>query len=261
MYKRTRIIVITVVLLTSCLSLTIAGPLAADEVMWEVYNRDSGDTMSATLTMALTNAKGASRTRSIVQYRKNGDGLERKLMFFLTPNDVKNTSFLSISYEDGRGDDQFIYLPALKRVKRIASDSKSESFMGSDFTYDDMGSRHPDLDVHTILRRENVNGMATIVVQSEAKGNSEYPKTISWIVDGKWVGVKKEFYDKDGTLAKRLSIDEIKQVEGIYVIGDMTMTNLIKRTSTRIQMDDVLFNVDLEDRFFSERQMQIGPRR
>ena len=133
--------------------------------------------------------------------------------------------------------------------------------MGSDFTYDDMGSRHPDLDVHTILRRENVNGMATIVVQSEAKGNSEYPKTISWIVDGKWVGVKKEFYDKDGTLAKRLSIDEIKQVEGIYVIGDMTMTNLIKRTSTRIQMDDVLFNVDLEDRFFSERQMQIGPRR
>jgi hypothetical protein len=182
-------------------------------------------------------------------------------MFFLTPTDLKNTSIHSISYEDGRGDDQFIYLPELKRVKRIASDSKSDSFMGSDFTYDDMGSRHPDLDVHSILRRENMNGMSTIVIQSEAKGNSEYPKTISWIVDGKWVGVQKESYDKDGRLAKRLSINEIKQVEGIYVIGDMTMSNLTKRTSTRIQMDDVLFNVDLEDRFFSERQMQIGPRR
>ncbi|NMA22229.1 MAG: outer membrane lipoprotein-sorting protein, partial [Spirochaetales bacterium] len=168
---------------------------------------------------------------------------------------------LSISYEDGKADDQFIYLPALKRTKRIASDNKNDSFMGSDFTYDDMGSRHPDLDTHTILRRETVQGVPTIVVQSESKSAQEYPKTISWIVDGQWYGMKKEFYDKSGKLAKTLVIDEIKTVDGIHIIGDMTMSNLTKRTSTRIRMDDVRFDVDLDERFFSERQMQIGPRR
>ncbi|MFA5447819.1 MAG: outer membrane lipoprotein-sorting protein [Sphaerochaeta sp.] len=261
MNKKTRVVVMTLMVIFSVFGLIAAEPMDGKAVMWEVYNRDSGDTMSATLTMTLTSARGAQRERSIAQYRMDSGGVERKLMFFLSPNDVKNTSFLSISYEDGKADDQFIYLPALKRTKRIASDNKNDSFMGSDFTYDDMGSRHPDLDTHTILRRETVQGVPTIVVQSESKSAQEYPKTISWIVDGQWYGMKKEFYDKSGKLAKTLVIDEIKTVDGIHIIGDMTMSNLTKRTSTRIRMDDVRFDVDLDERFFSERQMQIGPRR
>ena len=189
------------------------------------------------------------------------DGVESKLMFFLSPSDVRNTSFLSFSYEDGRSDDQYIYLPALRRVKRIASDSKNDSFMGSDFTYDDMGSRHPDLDNHTVLRKETVNGVSTLVVESIAKGGEDYPRTLSWVVDGEWFGLKKEFYLPNGTLAKTLTIDEYKAIDGIYVITDMTMRNLEENTSTRIQMEKVEFNQDFNDSFFSERQMKIGPRR
>ncbi|NCC90606.1 MAG: outer membrane lipoprotein-sorting protein, partial [Spirochaetia bacterium] len=147
--KRTSILML--LMLSIALSLS-AAELDGTQVMWEVYNRDSGDTMSANLIMTITNARGSVRERSIAQYRQDLDGVESKLMFFLSPSDVRNTSFLSFSYEDGRNDDQYIYLPALKRVKRIASDSKNDSFMGSDFTYDDMGSRHPDLDRHTVLR-------------------------------------------------------------------------------------------------------------
>lgn len=261
MNKHFRITLMMLLLLISSLGL-FANPTSDGEaVMWNVYNRDSGNAMSSTLTMTLTSAKGAQRVRSIAQYRLDSDGIERKMMFFLTPNDVKNTSFLSISYEDGRGDDQFIYLPALKRVKRIAKDNTNEAFMGSDFTYDDMGTRHPQLDTHTLLGKETLAGTPVVVVQSESKTPSEYPKTISWIVDGQWYGLKKEFYAKDGTLAKTLVIDEVNLIDGIYVIGDMTMINHQKRTSTRIQMESVDFAVDLDERFFSERQMQIGPRR
>lgn len=256
--KRTSILMLLI--------LSIVFPLSAAEfdgkqVMWEVYNRDSGDTMSANLVMTITNARGSVRERSIAQYRQDRDGVESKLMFFLSPSDVRNTSFLSFSYEDGRNDDQYIYLPALKRVKRIASDSKNDSFMGSDFTYDDMGSRHPDLDKHSILRTESVNGLPTLVVESIASGNEDYPRTLSWVVDGQWFGLKKEFYLPDGSLGKTLTIDAFDQIGGIAVITDMTMHSHKQNTSTRIQMQDVEFNLEFDANFFSERQMKIGPRR
>jgi len=255
-----RISVLALLLSFALLTVSAATP-GGSEVMWEVYNRDSGDTMSANLIMTINNARGSVRERTIAQYRMDKDGVESKLMFFLSPSDVRNTSFLSFSYEDGRSDDQYIYLPALRRVKRIASDSKNDSFMGSDFTYDDMGSRHPELDTHTVLRKETVNGVSTLVVESIAKGDEDYPRTLSWVVDGEWFGLKKEFYLPDGTLGKTLTIDEYEAIDGIYVITDMTMRNLEENTSTRIQMEEVEFNQDFNDSFFSERQMKIGPRR
>ncbi|MGE4453224.1 MAG: outer membrane lipoprotein-sorting protein [Sphaerochaeta sp.] len=255
-----RISILSLFLIFSLLSIAAATP-SGSEVMWNVYNRDSGDTMSANLIMTITNSRGSVRERTIAQYRMDKDGVESKLMFFLSPSDVRNTSFLSFSYEDGRSDDQYIYLPALRRVKRIASDSKNDSFMGSDFTYDDMGSRHPDLDTHTVLREETIDGVPTLVVESIAKGEEDYPRTLSWVVDGEWFGMKKEFYLSDGTLGKTLTIDEYEAIDGIYVITDMTMRNVEANTSTRILMEDVIFNESFNDSFFSERQMKIGPRR
>jgi len=255
-----RLSVLTLLITFVLLTVSAATP-SGSEIMWEVYNRDSGETMSANLIMTITNARGAVRERSIAQYRMDKDGVESKLMFFLSPSDVRNTSFLSFSYEDGRSDDQYIYLPAIKRVKRIASTSKNDSFMGSDFTYDDMGSRHPDLDVHKVLRKETIDGVSSLVVESIAKGDEDYPRTLSWIVDGQWFGLKKEFYLPDGTRGRTLTIDSYEEIDGIYVITDMTMRNLEGNTSTRIRMEDVEFNLDFNDNFFSERQMKIGPRR
>ncbi|MXI86447.1 outer membrane lipoprotein-sorting protein [Sphaerochaeta halotolerans] len=255
-----RLSVLTLLITFVLLTVSAATP-SGSEIMWEVYNRDSGETMSANLIMTITNARGAVRERSIAQYRMDKDGVESKLMFFLSPSDVRNTSFLSFSYEDGRSDDQYIYLPAIKRVKRIASTSKNDSFMGSDFTYDDMGSRHPDLDVHKVLRKETIDGVSTLVVESIAKGDEDYPRTLSWIVDGQWFGLKKEFYLPDGTRGRTLTIDSYEEIDSIYVITDMTMRNLEGNTSTRIRMEDVEFNLDFNDNFFSERQMKIGPRR
>ena len=97
---------------------SLSAALSGEEVMQEVYTRDSGNNMSANLVMTLTNSRGSTRERSIQQYRQNDSDGEKKIMFFLAPSDVKNTSFLSYSYADGRSDDQWIYLPALNRVKR-----------------------------------------------------------------------------------------------------------------------------------------------
>jgi outer membrane lipoprotein-sorting protein len=232
------------------------------EVMDKVYHRPTSETMSATLVMTITNARGSSRERSITQYRLDTAEAEKKIMFFTAPADVRDTSFMTWSWEDGRQDDQWIYLPALKRVRRIASDSKNESFMGSDFTYDDLGERHPASDRHTILREETIAGKECYVLESvpvdRSEGNS---KTISWVIKDLWIGLKRDYYDTRDRLYKTLEIDSFEEIDGYYVITDMSMKDLGKNSSTRIEMDDVSFTADLEESFFTERQMRMGPRR
>jgi hypothetical protein len=232
------------------------------EVMENVYNRPTGDDMTADLVMTLTNSRGATRERSIAQFSLSGDEVDRKMMFFLSPADVRDTSFMSWSWEDGRDDDQWIYLPALRRVKRISSDSKNDSFMGSDFTYDDLGERHPSEDRHTTLREETLRGEQCYVVESVPKGEGdEFSKTVSWIVKDKWIGLQKEFYDDRGEVYKTLTIDSFEQIDGFLVITDMTMKDLDRDHSTRIQMNNVSFGNGLSEDFFSERQMKVGPPR
>ncbi|MDD4574090.1 MAG: outer membrane lipoprotein-sorting protein [Sphaerochaeta sp.] len=240
---------------------SLSAALSGEEVMQEVYTRDSGNNMSANLVMTLTNSRGSMRQRSIQQYRQKDSDGEKKIMFFLAPSDVKNTSFLSYSYADGRSDDQWIYLPALKRVKRVASDKKNDSFMGSDFTYDDMGTRHPSADTHKVIRTETIDGRKCLVVESIPKeAKPTYAKTLAWVVENEWIGLKKEFYLPNGKVGKKLEIDSYEKTDGVWVITDMTMSNVEKNSSTRIQMLDVTFNNDLKDSVFTERQMKIGPR-
>ena len=249
----------------SLLVLLSTAPLAAQitavQVMENVYSRPNGADMAANLHMTITNARGATRERSIAQFRQDDGTTEKKIMFFTAPADVRNTSFLSYSYSDGRKDDQWIYLPALGRVKRIASDKTNDSFMGSDFTYDDMGVRHPAADTHTILREETIDGWQCYVVQSiPVDPNSSFSKTISWIIKDEWIGLKKEYYSAKGNVEKQLAIQAYEKIDTIWMITDMTMSNLAKSTSTRITMDEVSFQRNLKENFFTERQMTIGPR-
>ena len=246
------------------IALMVTSPIWANmsglDVMKGVYNRDTGNDMKAHLTMEISNARGSTRERSIIQIRSIEDGIEKKLMFFTAPSDVKDTGFLSISYPSDKDDDQMIYLPALKRVKRIASSNKNDSFMGTDFTYDDMGARNPNKDTHTILREEVIAGTMCYVVESiPIDQQGDITKTINWIAKDGFYGLKKEFYD-ESSLVKTLTINESTLIDSIIVITDMTMKNNEKGSQTRITFEDVSFNNNYRDSLFTERQLKIGPR-
>ncbi|MDY7026789.1 MAG: outer membrane lipoprotein-sorting protein [Spirochaetota bacterium] len=261
MHTKLRIVALTLIILMSTAGLLLAAP-SGQEVMENVYNRPSGEDMTADLVMTLTNSRGSTRERSITQFSLDTGEMDKKMMFFLAPADVKDTSFMSWSYDDARDDDQWIYLPALRRVKRISSDSKNDRFMGSDFTYDDLGERHPEEDRHTILREENYKGESCYVVESLPIGDDDaFSKTVSWIVKDKWIGLKREYYDDKGKIYKTLNIEDYKQIDGYWVITNMLMSDLDRDQSTRIEMENVKFDTGLSDSFFSERQMQRGPRR
>jgi len=259
MYKK--IIFFTVVLALFLGAGFVFAETTGIEVMKDVYYRPSGEDMEAELIMTLVNSRGSTRERTIKQFKLDTGKVEKKLMFFLAPADVRDTSFMSWSYDDDREDDQWIYLPALGRVKRITSDSKNDRFMGSDFTYDDLGERHPSEDTHTILREEKLEGESCYVVESVPVNDEPYSKTVHWIIKDKNIGLKKNYYDKDGNIYKRLIIDEFKKIDGYWVITDMTMADLARNHSTRLKMENVSFDNGLSESFFSERQMKRGPRR
>jgi outer membrane lipoprotein-sorting protein len=180
-------------------------------------------------------------------------------MFFTTPADVRNTSFMNWSYSDGRADDQWIYLPALKRTKRISSDGKSDYFMGSDFTYDDLGDRHPNQDEHKLLREESIDGKACYVVESTPReAGYIYSRTITWVMKDNYIGLKREFYDDGGKLLKVLKIIKYDKIDGFWTILETEMHNVQKDHRTNMKFTEVQKNKGIPDTMFTERSMTIG---
>ena len=256
--KTVKLVLVTAMI--AVMGFSANAQLTGRQIVEKAYNLPTGDDQTSVLTMTLTNKSGQTRVRKIQQYTKQIGDVEKSIMFFLSPADVKNTSFMNWSYDDdNKADDQWIYLPALKKVKRISSDSKSDYFMGSDFTYDDLGDRKLDADKHKLLREETVNGVKCYVVESVSKDEDYmYSKTITWIRKDNFVGMKKEFYDEDGELLKILTIKKVEKISGFWIITQSEMKNIQKNHKTTIQLTNVKINTGVPASKFTERMMMRG---
>ena len=258
--KNSKILVSVIAIIISMGYQSMAQEMTAREIIEKVYNRAEGDDQTSNLTMTLVNKNGKERIRKIKQFTKDMGDMEKNIMFFQSPADVKNTSFMSWSYDDeNKSDDQWIYLPALKKTKRISSDSKNDYFMGSDFTYDDLGDRKLDDDTHELLREEAIDGVDYYVVESISKDEDYmYSKTITWIRKDNYIGLKKEFYDEDEDLLKILHIKKFENISGFLVITNSEMHNVQKDHKTMMVLSDININTGISDSKFSERMMMRG---
>jgi len=237
-----------------------AQNLTGQKIIENVYYRSTGDDGTSELSMHLIDSRNNERVRKIKQFSKDYGKEEKSIMFFLSPADVKNTSFMNWSYDDpGKDDDQWIYLPALRKVKRISSDSKDDYFMGSDFTYDDLGDRHPDEDVHKLLREETIDGKPCYVVESVSKDQDYmYSKTITWVIKDVWIGLKKEFYDEDGDLLKVLKVKKYEKIKDYWVISNTEMKNIQDDHTTKMKLSNIQVDIGVDDMKFTERNMTRG---
>jgi len=250
---------LAVILILVSVSLFSQDKITGQQVIQNVYDRETGTEVEGKLTMTLTNKDGNKRVRELKQFIKDFKDVEKKIMFFISPADVKNTSFMNWSYTDEKADDQWIYLPALKKVKRISSDSKSDYFMGSDFTYDDLGDRKPNDDVHKILREEKLNDEDCYVVESVPKEEGYmYSKTVTWVIKDKWVGLQKKFYDEDGDFLKTLYIRKYADIDGFLTILLTEMENDQNKHKTSMEFEDIKINKGIDDNYFTERMMKKG---
>ncbi len=214
--------------------------------------------MSAEMTMILRNRQGETSERSIRnhQLEVEGDG-DKALSIFDSPNDVKGTAFLSHTHiEDA--DDQWLYLPALKRVKRIASNNKSGPFMGSEFAYEDITSQELAKYTYTWLRDEVMDGRDCYVIERiPTYKYSGYTKMIAWIDQSMLQPLKIDFYDRKGELLKTLTSHEYQQyLDKYWRPGRMEMINHITGKSTTLYWKNYKFNNGFSHRDFDKNTLK-----
>jgi hypothetical protein len=254
-------------LLIASLTLSSLFAITGQEIAQKVHDRDEGDNYTANMKMILTDKNAKTRVRDLKTYTKYKGDDKLKLMFFLTPADVRNTAFLTYDYEDSdRDDDQWLYLPELKKVKRIASSDKSSSFMGSDFTYSDMTSRNVQDYTYKIMKEPVVGGHKTwqmLVTPKTDKTIDEtgYTKSIMFIRQDNFVIVQALHYIKAGKKLKYMKITSLQEIDGIWTTKKMQMITKKgkkKLHKTIFEFSDIKYNQDLEESFFSTRTLERG---
>lgn len=220
-------------------------------------NTGWGDSQ-ADMTMILRD-KGGNEAERIVKVKSlevKGDG-DKGLSVFEQPRDVEGTAFLTYSHIEGN-DDQWLFLPALKRVKRISSSNKSGPWMGSEFAYEDLSSFEVEKYDYKFLRDDELNGEKMFVVEMvPTYNNSGYSKTIAWIDQEHYRVHRIEFFDQKNDKLKELNMSEFKQYLGKYWRAHrQQMENVQTGKSTTIIWKDYEFNVGLTEDDFNKSSLK-----
>ena len=244
-----------------------AFAITGREVMEKVNARDDGDKQVSTMEMVLVDRKGKKRQRTIRSFRKDMGKDSYSIMFFLSPADTKNTGFLTYDYDTaGKDDDQWLYLPALKKTKRIAGGDKSGSFMGSDFNFSDLS--RPDLDDYDykILKETPIDGAKTWQIQVTPKSKdiaeeSGYSKSVLWVRQDNLMMIRSVRWVNKSKRLKYFQVKELKQVDNIWVATKLQMVTKEGRNTvhaTLLTLSDVRFNTPLDDSMFTVRRLEKG---
>ena len=243
------------------------APLTGREIMELVDARDTGDNAIQDMQMVLIDKRGNQRKRTIRSMSKDFGEDSYSIMFFLSPADVKDTGFLTYDYDESeKDDDQWLYLPALKKVKRIASSDKSGSFMGTDFSYADMTDRKLDNYDYKLIKETTVNNQAVWQVEAIPNKPQEiketgYTKSVSFVRMDNYVVIRAVNWVKKGNRLKYLDVKKLERIDGIWVPTEMHMTTKKGRNTlhkTILVFSNVRFDQGHEDNLFTTRQLEKG---
>ena len=224
----------------------------------------AGDDMKARVVMRLIAKDGRERTREMTMLRKDiGAGGDQKyFIYFYQPADVRNMSFMVWKYPK-KDDDRWIFIPALNMVRKIAASDRRSSFVGSDFTYEDISGRDIEDDNHSLVKEEKIGERDCLVIKSVPKDEkgTDYSYKLSWVDKERWLPLKEEYSSKKGDLQKVFTANEVKDVSGIFSITKRTMKNMENGHRTEVSFEKTEYNVKIEDGLFTERSLKNPPKR
>jgi outer membrane lipoprotein-sorting protein len=234
---------------------------SAIDNMQAAKDRIQSETMSSRSRMVITAKNGGTTERLLDQYSKDGaDGFARTVVVFQSPATVRGTRFLTMDKAAGKSD-QWIFLPALGKVRRIASSESGSSFMGTDFSYDDMSlmDREVDEDTHTVLREETLDGAMCYVIQSIPKDSDfQYSKTLTWVDKASYRTYKMELYNKRGAVEKLMEMLAYKDIQGRDTPTQTKVSTLAAGTSTTIYMDIIKYDDPIPEGVFTTAYLETG---
>jgi hypothetical protein len=245
---------------------------SAETIVRESRDRITADTVSTRSRMVIQARNGSTSERLIDQYSKDGPRGKRTVVVLQRPETVAGTRFLTME-NPGSPDDRWIFLPGVGKVRRMAASEGSGSFVGTDFSYDDIAStsRGVDLDNHTLIREESLiiagtaeagtDGTVTAcyVIQSVPKDSSyQYSKMILWIAKDTKLTLKLELYDRRNILVKVAEMSGVRDVQGRLTATVTKMTTLATGSCTTIYMDIVKYDDPVPDTVFTTAFLETG---
>lgn len=225
----------------------------------QVYDRPDGDDAASQGTMVLSEAGREPRVRQLYSFRREGAGGEiANLIRFTAPADIDGTGLLTIDHADGSSD-QWIYLPALKRDRRIPSARRGGRFVGSDLFYEDLQDRKVEEDRHRWLRKESLEGIETEVLESVPidADSSVYGRWLSWIHPETLIPMRVDFFRSgEQTPFKRLRVYKVERIQGYWTVIDSVMKDLESGHQTRVVNEKTVYDRNLPERLFTNRALQ-----
>jgi len=259
--KAPRLIAITIVLLFG--TATQVHAQTPEERGLQIFEQvsaqnDGFEDSTASMTMTLINRSGKKSVRRMraKTLEVTGDG-DKSMTIFDEPADVKGTATLTYSHT-AEADEQWLYLPALKRVKRISSKNKTGAFMGSEFAFEDIGSQEVEKYTYKYLSEEQLDGIAVHKIEGYPTYKySGYTRLISYIDKERLISLKTEFYDRKDVLLKTLTMsDYIHHDDKNWRPGRMEMVNAQTKKSTILEFADYQFATGLKDKDFSSNALK-----
>lgn len=243
--------------------LTSGQNLSADDIMQNYKEHEHTNDSNVNLNMSLISENGSSREREVVWYSKTDNNDNKKqLIRYLSPADVKGTGFLAIENENGE-DDNWLYLPVLRKVRRISAADKTDNFMGTEFTYEDLEDEDLDDYSYSLKGTGKINDIDTYVIEAvpasaDKKENSGYGKRELWISKDKFIVLQIKFYDRNGGLIKIFNAEDIRQIPGSnkWRTYKLTMKNIQNNKSTILEFSDYKINTGIDDSFFTKRYLK-----
>lgn len=257
-----------------------APRLTAGEVARRVQDRDTGRDARQTLRMKLFDRRGRVRERTLEVTSLRGRGTpgalptappgDRLLLRFSEPSDIRGTSFLVWEHPAAE-DERFLFLPSLGRVRRIAGGETQDSFVGSDFTYEDIGGRELDEYTYAFASADGESAMWTPpgggpgrpawrLESKRVDPSAKFPRVVSTVLKDSFVVVRADIFNRRNEPQKVYTVRRLEQIKGIWTVMDSQMTDALEKTSTDLLVERADYNVGLSEADFSRRELERGGR-
>lgn len=243
------------------------APPAGEEIVRRVNARDEGESVSRTWTMELVEKDGTIRERTLRSYRRRFGDEKRAVLFFEDPPTIKGTALLTFDYADAtRPDDQWFYLPALRKSRRVALAERGRAFLGTDFSFEDM-KRETQLSLDDYmwktLGEEVVDGHRTYVIEATPIDDRVARELghgrVRVRVDAEiWFPRLAEFWEVDGALQKTIRLHDVAQVQEIWTAQRIEAETVATGHRTTLQFRNIEFGAEIPEELFSEAALRRG---
>jgi len=263
-------------MICTCLLLGLSGATHArceptlpsgEEIAGRINARAEGSSALSELSMELLSADGTQRARTLRALRRDREAERQTLFVFDSPQSIRGTGLLVYDYaQTAQEDRQWLYLPALRKVRRIATGSRGDSFVGTEFSFDDMknGSRVGIADYRwSTLRRDSLGDRPCFVVRGQAVSDEVarelgYGSIVLWVDAELWLARRIEVSDPAGRALKTIEIADIRQIDGIWTAHSLRALNHQSGNQTSLTLDRVEYEVPVSDDLFTERALERG---